>query len=134
MKEFYIEEKSHSCEIGENCFIGTQVRTFSFPEKDQDIDSFTMKVKNCQISDNEVFSTLYNNEKFIKENGCVYTNDMTQLVDAERNVEEAKVNSKCHTISNFAFNIKTLKKVKFDDKCELQKFHLLHFLNHKSII
>lgn len=121
MKEVYFESLSNEIIIGKDCFKGTLVDFNKYSKLEDDIEMFTMKIKNLRFSNNEVFSTFYDNDKFVNKEGCIYTNDIRRLIDVERNIKEVKVNQKCQIISNFAFNIKSLKKVTFDNDCELQK-------------
>ena len=64
---------------------------------------------------------------YAKHDGCLYSNDMKKLIVAERNIKEAKIDSKCEIIMNYAFNIECLEKVSFEKNSELQEISLFAF-------
>ena len=67
------------------------------------------------------------NGRFIKNKGTVYTNDMKNLIIAERNIKDATINSNCQMIANYALNIPTLKNVSFEEDSKLQEISFFAF-------
>ncbi|KAK8895234.1 hypothetical protein M9Y10_023676 [Tritrichomonas musculus] len=76
------------------------------------------------------------NSKYHKVDGLLYTKDMKKLIVAERNIKEAVINSKCHVITNYALNVKSLEKVVFEKNSELHEISFFAFSesNIKDIV
>ena len=65
--------------------------------------------------------------KYIVHKGCLYTKDKKKLIVAQRNITSSIICSKCQTISNYAFNIKSFKKISFENNSELKEISFLAF-------
>ena len=68
-----------------------------------------------------------NDANFIIHQGCIYTEDKKKLIVAKRNITDSIICANCKIISNYAFNVKCLQNVSFENKSELKEISFLAF-------